>query len=214
MMIAPELRQMTTALVLRDVQTVGKPYRYLEGRAVPYGELANVGWYLEAHRAGSFGESTKAGTGKGLPLLLFHDNRSFPIGRAETWAHDAGGLDGVWRLNESPEAQRAAAAAEDGELVGMSVGFSPIRSDWEYVDDWNPDLGPDHMDRVERVESRLLEVSLTPTPAFEQAAVTAVRTALTVEHRHAAAAAAGHGPRSSQVDTWRLEVERLRSASH
>lgn len=210
---AREARLMTAGLVLREAQKVGvgRAAHYLEGRAVPYDEWADIGYYLERHAGGSFAQSTKAGSGKGLPLLLFHDNRSFPIGRAEGWAHDGGGLDGVWKLSESDEAQRAAIAADAGELTGLSVGFSPIRSAWEYVDDWNPDLGPDHMDRVERLESRLLEVSLTPTPAFVDAAVTAVRTEWTVEARQAAAHA---GDRPRAVDTWRLEVERLRSAQH
>jgi hypothetical protein len=210
-MPAPEQRLTSVTLALRDVQAVGKPYRYLEGRAVPYDEFADLGWFLEKHAVGSFAQSTKAGSGKSLPLLLFHDNRNFPVGRSESWSHDGGGLDGVWRLNDSENAQRAASMADAGDLVGMSVGFAPIRSAWDYVEDWNPDLGPDHMDRVERQESRLLEVSLTPTPAFEAAAVSCVRTAFTVEERHAAARAAGRGPRPSQVETWRDEVERLRS---
>jgi HK97 family phage prohead protease len=208
-MIAPESRAYVTTLELRDVQAVGKPYRYLEGRAVPYDTFADLGWFLEQHAAGSFAQSTKAGTGKGLPLLLFHDNRSFPIGKAESWKHDDGALDGVWRLNDSAEAQRAAGAADAGELVGLSIGFAPIRSDWQYVDDWNPDLGADHKDRVTRLESRLLEVSLTPTPAFLDAEVAVVRTAFSVEQRQAAART-----RPLEVDTWRAELDALRSAPH
>ena len=82
---------------------------------------------------------------------------------------------GVWRLNDTADAQRAAQLAEAGDLIGLSIGFQPIRSDWELVDDWDPDLGLDHKDRVTRLESRLLEVSMTPTPAFQEAKVTLVR---------------------------------------
>jgi hypothetical protein len=194
--------------MLRETQAVGRPYEFLEGRAVPYDTWADIGWFLEQHAGGSFEVSTKAGSAsRGLPLLLFHNNRSYPVGKAEQWTHDYGGLDGVWRLNDSAEAQRAGKAAEDGELVGLSVGFAPIRSEWDYVQDWNPDLGPDHMDRVTRVESRLLEVSLTPTPAFTDAEVTLVRSALAPMTR------AEHAPppRPLQVDGWRADVERLRS---
>jgi uncharacterized protein len=214
--IAPECRAVVADLRLVDAQAVGagSTYSYLEGRAVPYDVFADVGFFLESHAAGSFAKSTKAGTGRSLPLLLWHENRAFPIGKAESWAHEAGGLDGVWKLADTAEAQRAAKAADDGELRGMSIGFQPIESRWEYVEDWNPDLGPAHIDRCTRVESRLLEVSLTPTPAFDAAEVAAVRTAFTVEQRHAAARAAGHGPRRPAVDTWRELVDGLRSEQH
>ena len=203
---APEARTYRTALQLRDVERTG--YTYLEGRAVPYDVDADVGWFVEKHAAESFKASVNGGSGKRAPLLLFHDNRSFPVGHAEQWRHDDG-LVGVWRLNDSADAQRAAEAAAAGDLVGMSVGFMPVRSQWDYVewDDWNPDLGPEHKDHVTRLESRLLEVSLTPTPVFGDAEVADVRTSYTMELREAAV------PRPRRaVDAWRADVERLRSA--
>jgi len=161
---------------------------------------------LESHAADSFKRSTSGNKGARLPLLLFHDNRSFPIGHAEEWTHDDA-LRGVWRLNESTEAQRAADMADSGDLVGLSVGFAPVRSDWQYVDDWNPDLGPDHKDRVTRLESRLLEVSLTPTPAFAEAGVDCVRTAFDLATRSAMA----HTNARREADAWRDVVDDLRS---
>ena len=191
-------------LEVHEMQAVGKPYRYLEGRAVPFDTPANVGWYMESHAPASFDRSVKGGSGKNAPLLLFHDNRGFPIGHAEKWTPDADGLTGVWKLNDSPDAQRAAAAADDGDLLGLSIGFQPIRSTWELVDDFDPTLGPEHMDRCTRTESRLLEVSMTPTPAFADAQVSEVRgDAYTL-------ARAAFMP-ARQVDAWLAEVERLRS---
>jgi HK97 family phage prohead protease len=198
----PERRLFATTVQLRDVDVAGKgPFTHLEGRAVPYDTWADIGWFLEQHTKDSFEQSTSAGTGKGLPLLLFHDNRTWPIGLSESWTHPADGMHGVWRLNDLPEAQQAAQLARSGELGWMSIGFSPIRSAWEYVDDWNPDLGPEHKDRVTRLESRLLEVSLTPTPAFADAQVTLVRSA---ERRRTQSA------RRSELDAWKREVDRLR----
>ena len=206
---APEVRAFTTTLEIRDVQAVGagRAARYLEGRAVPFDTWASLGWFLEQHAADSFKRSTQGNRGAGLPLLLFHDNRSFPIGHAEKWTH-TDGLNGVWKLNEAPEAQRAADAAEAGDLNGMSIGFAPIRSDWSYVDDWNPDLGDDHRDRVTRLESRLLEVSLTPTPAFSDASVSCVRTAFDIATR----SAMSHSRGQKEIDTWRGIREALASA--
>ena len=205
---APEIRAYTTTLELRDVDVTGRPARYLEGRAAPYNTWGDVGWFMEQFAADSFKKSTTGGTGKNLPLLLFHDNRSFPIGHAEKWTH-TDGLTGVWKLNGSAEANRAADAAADGDLLGLSVGFMPVDSQWTYTDDWNPELGPDHKDRVTRVESRLLEVSMTPTPVFADAEVTSVRSAFDVEVR----AAKAKEEKTRAADAWRDVVDGLRSAA-
>jgi len=199
-----ELRQYAAGFALRDVQAVGRPFRYLEGRAVPYDEWAVVytpfGNFAEQHRYGSFKRTTNGRSGAKLPLLLFHDNRSFPIGHAESWSHPDDGLHGVWKLNESPEAQRAAQAADNGDLVGLSIGFTdaapPRVEDGDQTSD-----DPDAMPRVTRVESRLLEVSMTPTPAFASAEVTMVRTLWRPP-----------APVERDVDRWRRIVDELRSA--
>jgi HK97 family phage prohead protease len=205
--LADEVREYRIDFHLRDVERSGSGrYNWLEGRAVPYSVWGDVGWFLEMHAEGSFEQSTKAGTGKSLPLLLFHDNRSMPIGHSDSWRHDAAGMWGVWRLSDSAEAQTAARHADDGDLIGLSVGFQPIKSSPQYVDDWDPDLGPEHKDKITRLESRLLEVSLTPTPVFSDAGVTMVRTKFNIQQR-----AALNQPKRSAVDTWRDEVERLRS---
>ena len=192
--------------VVREIQAVGKPYKYLEGRAVPYDTYADIGGlFMEAHQMNSFKHSTKGGSGKSLPLLLFHNNQTWPIGHAESWDHRSDGMHGVWRLNDLPEAQRAAQMAEGGDLVGLSVGFQPKRSKWTFVDDYAPDLGAEHMDSVIRVESRLVEVSMTPTPAFADAGITAVRAIHTMQRSQ-------YMPeRESDVDSWRRTLDGLRS---
>ena len=168
----PEVRTYRSSFELRDVgATLSR--RFIEGRAVPYGAPENMGWYLEEHTLGEF---TRTITDHpDLPLLLFHDSQTWPVGVADEWRDNEAGLDCVWRLDGSVEAQRAAQLAADGMLTGLSIGFIPIRSEWEFVDDdeWDPAAGV--MDRVTRLESRLLEVSLTPTPAFADAQVSLVR---------------------------------------
>jgi phage prohead protease, HK97 family len=196
----------TVRLELRDAHPSGRPYRHLEGRAVPYDTWENVGWFLEQHVAGSFERSTKGGSGKNAPLLLFHDNRSWPVGHAESWTHESDGMHGVWRLNATPEAQKAAQMASDGDLTGLSIGFQPIHSKWELVDDWDPEADADHMDRVSRLESRLIEVSITPTPAFQDAQVTLVR------HQARYSREARRQVRGeTEKDRWLAELGRLKS---
>lgn len=195
---APEVRTFP-ALELRDAKT-SPSGRFLEGRAVPYGTWADIGWFQEQHEAGSFARSIAEAAAK-LPLLLWHNNQTFPIGVSDAWSDGTEALDGVWKLDGSEEAERAADLAERGMLTGMSIGFAPIRSKWEYADDWNPDLGPEHTDRVTRLESRLLEVSLTPTPAFAGAQVALVRSR---EHKQ-------HQARQrAELDAWREYRESIR----
>jgi hypothetical protein len=210
-LVAPEARTYATRLELVETETTGrKPYRYLEGRAVPYDTWGDCGMFMERHALNSFKRSTGGKSGAKLPLMLFHDRQRIPVGVAEQWSHDDG-LRGVWRLADSPEAQRAADAAADGLLVGLSVGFQPRESTWEHVswDEWDPALGADHKDKVTHIESRLVEVSLTPTPVFEDAGVSEVRTVMdALEIREAKVARPGR-----QVDAWRAWRAALESAT-
>jgi hypothetical protein len=184
-----------SALALAEVgaDRVAGRYSELAGRAVPFERWADVGWFMESHARGSLATSTKNGAGKKLPLLWAHDNRSLPLGHVEEWENTDDGLWGTWRLNDRPETQEVARAVDRGDLFGLSIGFAPIRSDWAYVAEWAPDLGPEHKDRVTRQESRLLEVAM-------------VRSAFNIQTR-----AAMTPKRPLAVDAWREEVERLRS---
>ena len=150
---------------------------HIEGRAMPYAAWTNRGWYLESVREGALDKSIEEAA-SALPLLMFHDETSWPIGVSEEWDSRKDGLHGVWRLDESDDAQRAARLARDGMLKWFSVSISPIRSSWEFVgdDSWDPAKGPDFMDRVTRDEARLLETSLVTTPAFSSAQVRLVHT--------------------------------------
>lgn len=204
---APEVRTYPAAALQVVEADVDSTLSELHGMAVPYGIQSNVGWYRETIRAGAFNKSIREAA-KGLPLLLWHDNQSWPIGRSSSFSSEQEGLYGVWALDDSPDAQRAARQARDGFLVGMSIGFQPIANEWTYVDweDWNPEAGV--VDSVERIEARLLEVSLTPTPAYAGAQVALVRSAgvpeQVREHRKRAA-------RPGELAHWREVLEQLRA---
>jgi hypothetical protein len=187
---------------IRDMDTKDG-YTRLAGRALPYGVETDIGWYKESFAAGSLAKSI-AEAARDLPLLLFHDGRTFPIGAADEWQDSRTALDGIWRLDHGAEAQRAAQLADDGLLTGMSIGFAPVRSEWTYLPDneWNPDLG--QKDRVTRLEARLLEVSVVSTPAYKDAAVKWVRTGEQPIKR---------AMQAREVDAWRAELERLRSGA-
>lgn len=174
---APEVRTQG-ALELRAEKDAAGVYTALTGRALPYREWTNIGWYVEQWEPGALTKSLDEAA-RALPLLMFHNSRTWSIGKAVDWDDNTKALDGKWELDASEEAQRAAGLADNGMLTGMSIGFVPIRASWDYIDweDWNPDLGPEHMDKCTRLEARLLEVSLTPTPAYAGAVVDLVRSA-------------------------------------
>lgn len=207
MLRAPELRTYATALEVRELET-NRALSELRGRAVPYGVETNVGWYLESFRRGAFSKSIKESAAQ-LPLLLWHDERTFPVGVASSWSDTEQGLDGVWRLDDSELAQRAARQARDGFLTGLSVGFQPLPngSKWSLVDDddWDPQTG--NVDSVERVAARLLEVSLTPTPAYAGAQVALVRSQDVPAH---ARARWNRPQRHAELDRWRQVLDELR----
>lgn len=161
---APELR-VFRGLELRDVEAEG--FRWLDGRAVPYGTWQDVGWYMEMIEKGAFSKSIREAARR-LPLLLFHDSRSFPVGVSEKWTETDDGLDVVWKLDGSERAQEAARLANDGMLTGLSVGFQGIQAERTYDEDTG-------LSWVKRTEARLLEVSLTPTQAYAGAKVALVR---------------------------------------
>jgi HK97 family phage prohead protease len=150
------------------MQENGERFDYIEGRAVPFGVFGDVGLFLEQHAQGSFTGSLARRWR--LPLLFAHDSRAMPIGISEAWDSRTDGLWGRWKVAPSAIGQEAAKWARDGGL-GLSIGFQPIRSSWQYARQWDPRAGWDGMDRVTRLESRLLEVSLVPTPAFEGAVI-------------------------------------------
>lgn len=160
----PEVRTFA-GLQLRDIESDGA--RWLEGRAVPYDTWSDVGWYMEKIRKGCFAKSIREAARR-LPLLLFHDGHSFPVGVSEKWTENDEGLDVVWRMDSGEQAQEAARLADAGMLTGLSVGFAPIQSERTYDEEAGTSW-------VERTEARLLEVSLTPTPAYAGAKVAVVR---------------------------------------
>ena len=183
---APEVRTFP-ALEFRETQ-VSESGLWLEGRAVPYDEWTDVGWFMERFTPGAFAKSIKEAA-LGLPLLLWHNNRTFPIGVSHKWRESDAGLDGVWRLDQQdPLAVEGARKARNGMLTGLSVGFGmmPERDDVEIDDNGLP--------WITRNEARLMEVSLTPTPAYAGAQVSLVRSRQTRN---------GQRRRSAELDAWR-----------
>jgi len=193
-----------TTIALAQAEVTRTPgFTWLEGKAAPYNEWANRLWFQESFGPGLFDKSIKEASAN-LPLLIFHDDAFWPIGSAAAndWRSEADGLYGAWKLDGSPEAQRAAQLAADGHLPYLSVGYQPIRSAWEFsdLDVWDPgDIAT--LDKVTRLEARLVETSTVPAPAFASAAVTLVRSA-----EHTRRARRADRPRLAHWREWRSTI--------
>lgn len=204
----------TAAVQLLEVETTAN-LKYISAVAVPYNDAADIGMFMEDFAPGSLAKSIGEAA-RSLPLHVFHDDmpmyqnmsiESWPIGVAHEWDDNNNRLRGVWKLDDSVKAQRAAQLAKPDDqgnaaLGYMSIRFLPIRSAWTYAEDWNPELGPAYKDRVTRTEARLVSVSLVSAPAYKSAAVEWVRSAEPQRQREAP---------GRQLDEWARYLEQVKA---
>lgn len=149
--------------------------RYIYGTAVPYNTWTDVGPFTERFAPGAFTRSIR--NTRGLPLLLWHDAASWPIGVAEEWSETETGLSALWRLNMKSERGREAYQhVTDGFMRFLSVGFQ-LSEGASKVESNTGGGNP----RITHKEGRLLETSLVNVPAYADAAITHVRS-LQAEH--------------------------------
>lgn len=140
--------------------------RTVFGLVVPYGVSATVSDggrpYVERFERGAFARSI-AERGSKVKLLVNHDKRSLPIGRAVSLREDSAGLVGEFKISKTPDGDAALELVRDGVVDSFSVGFVPIT---------------DRQDRdgtVVRTEAAIREASLVAFPAYESALIAGVR---------------------------------------
>ena len=127
------------------------------GRAVPYGVEIEVGGVRESFARDSF--STDDVIGK--PLAYRHNE---PVGIITGAENREDGLYIDFQIVNTALGRDAATLARTGASRGLSVGFQPIKSAWSKT-----------RDKVQHMSAGLLEVSLTPYPAYATAGVSAIR---------------------------------------
>ena len=146
---------------------------HLEGRALPYDVWTNRGWFLESVSYGSLDKSIEEAACGGLP------SSSFTMSGASRWGCPRMGLPqgrpprGV-EVGRGRGGPTGGPRGRDGMLKWFWVGIHPIRSSWDFVADkeWEPTLGPEHMDRVTRTgKLGSLKPPWSTTPAFATAQV-------------------------------------------
>lgn len=142
--------------------------RTVAGIAVPFNTVARVSdggpSYDESFSHGAFSR-TIAERGDRVKLMVQHDRKALPIGRAMLLREDSLGLYGEFRVSQTRAGDEALELLRDGALDGLSVGFRPI------AQSGNARSG------VVRTQVRLDEVSVVSFPAYDTARVLAVRSA-------------------------------------
>jgi uncharacterized protein len=160
----------------------------LDGIAVPWDAQIDYGGEKESFRRGAF----DAGDAVGRPLLWSH-NRDEPVGHITAAEDSDEGLRISAIVQPTQRGQDAITLLRGGSLTGLSVGFEPTET------------ARGKGRAVEYVSARLHELSLTPLPAYPQAAVTATReeevmTDTTTQEREEAAPVVDLAPIRTRLD--------------
>ena len=127
------------------------------GRAVPYGVETDIGGVRESFARDSFNPEDVIGK----PLAYRHNE---PVGIITGAENREDGLYIDFNIVNTALGRDAATLARTGASRGLSVGFQPIKSAWTKT-----------RDAVQHMSAGLLEVSLTPYPAYATAGVSAIR---------------------------------------
>jgi HK97 family phage prohead protease len=127
------------------------------GRAVPYETEIEIGGVRESFARDSFNVEDVIGK----PLAYRHNE---PVGIITGAENREDGLYIDFDIVNTTLGRDAATLARTGASRGLSVGFQPIKSAWSKT-----------RDAVQHLSAGLLEVSLTPYPAYATAGVSAIR---------------------------------------
>jgi HK97 family phage prohead protease len=148
-----------------DLRTVDDSQRLIIGIAVPYDETTYRVPGGERVIRGAFKRSIQHKGGK-IPLACAHDPRMV-MGYSQEWEETPEGLLGSFRVNEGEKGTQLLEDVRNGYYPSMSVGFEATRD--------GVHRAPDGVREVR--EAKLVEVSLCGIPAYDGAAVLAVRSA-------------------------------------
>ena len=146
----------------KPVLPEGDGTREIEGLAVPYGVETQI-WddFFEVINPGAVEEPEDA------PVLLFWRHEE-PIGVVMESSNDQDGYRIRARISQTPRGDEAYQLLQDGVLSRLSIGFEPL--EWLDAQTERGTL---------RTQTRIVvrEVSVVPFPAYNSAAIDAVRAA-------------------------------------
>ena len=127
------------------------------GMAVPYGTETLIGGVRESFAPGSFDLDNVIGK----PLAYRHGE---PVGIITGAENREDGLFIDFDIVDTTLGRDAAVLARTNTIKGLSIGFNPIKS-----------IMSQARDAIQHTAANLLEVSLTPYPAYSTAGVSSIR---------------------------------------
>lgn len=137
-----------------EVRAVNEEERAIEGRAVPYGDVIDLGSYKERIEPGAFGEIDD-----NVKLFYAHNE---PIGKVVAGRDEKDGFYIRAVISKTARGDEVYTLLKDGVLNRFSVGFLPVEDREEE-------------DVIVRTKASLKEVSVVPFPAYENAHILSVR---------------------------------------
>jgi hypothetical protein len=127
------------------------------GMAVPYNSETMIGGVRESFAPGSFDLTNVIGK----PLAYRHGE---PVGKITGAENREDGLYIDFEIVDTALGRDAAVLARTQTIKGLSVGFNPVKS-----------IMSKARDAIQHTAANLLEVSLTPYPAYATAGVSSIR---------------------------------------
>ena len=144
----------------------------IQGVAVPYDTKTQIGyWFEEEVAPGAFRDSL---ANADIVLLAGHGGMPYARVGADTLKFDDrdDGLHFESSLDlRDPDAQSKAAKIDRGDLTGVSIGFYVFREEWTEP----KDKTEYSLRRI--LEGELVEISMTPFPAYKDTELQAQRDA-------------------------------------
>jgi hypothetical protein len=159
------VNELITRAFIADLQADGDG-RTVVGQCVPYNTptlVADGGEpYMEVWSRGVFKGATKD-PGRVLFNFMHQTSLREHLGRAVSLVESDDGLEGVFRVVDHPDGDKALGLVRDGTHRGLSIHAAVVRSRTR----------PDGV--IERQAARLLHVALVDQPAYTDAQVSAIR---------------------------------------
>lgn len=147
--------------------------KYVEGRAIVYGQRTNLGWYDEIIADGALKDTDL----RDVRLLVNHNTDMIPLARSrnnnanstmQLSVVEGEGMDIRANLDveNNVDAKSLYSAAARGDISGMSFMFVVDSDSWD-------DLESEHPTRTITGIKRVLEVSAVTFPAYSQTSLEA-----------------------------------------
>lgn len=180
--------------------------KYIEGRAIVFGQKTDLGWYDEIIDADALKDTDL----RDVRLLVNHNTDMIPLARSrnnnanstmQLSVVDGEGMDIRANLDteNNTDARSLYSATDRGDITGMSFMMIVDRDSWD-------DIDSDHPTRTILGIRKVFEVSAVTWPAYEQTSLEARGLAEALESAKASLESARAVKRSRERQAQRIRI--------